>query len=82
MEIFATIAEDWLNWKLKCLNSLLIALHSFRPLSIFLREIYKIEDYEFFKKKKIDILRKENMFLIMLLSKSKFFTRVTIVPLV
>ena len=37
-----------MNITLKCLSSLLIALHSFYFKVYFLREIYKIKDYEFF----------------------------------
>ena len=42
----------------------------------FLREIFKIKDYDSFKKKEVHFLRKENMFSLLSLSKSKFFTYV------
>ena len=42
-------------------------------------QIYKIKDYNYFKKKKTNLLREENIFSLVLLSKSKFFTRVAVV---
>ena len=55
----------------KCLNSLLVVLHSFHPWCTFFRKVYKIKDYDFFKKKKMNLLIKVNMFSLVSVSKSE-----------
>ena len=65
-----------MNKIFKCLNSLLIALHSFHPWCIFWGKFTKSRIMIFFKKKKMNLLRKVNMFSLVSLSKSKSFTRV------
>ena len=47
-----------MNKIFKCLNFLLIALHSFYAWYIFLSEIYKIKDYEFFSEKENESFKK------------------------
>ena len=51
-----------MNKIFKCLNSLLIALHSFHPWCIFWGKFTKSRIVIFFKKKKMNLLRKVNMF--------------------
>ena len=63
-----------MNRIFKCLNSFLIARHSFHPRCIFSRGILKTKDYKFFQEKKMNLLKKDNMFSVVSLSKSKFLT--------
>ena len=59
----------------------MIALHSFHPCN-FLGKFTKSRIINSFKKKKINLLRKENMFSLVSLSKSKCSTHVAIVSFV